>query len=1031
MLHASQKVLVFVAGIVSLAVVSAEALQAAPVKVKAIDRIARIRMLSPEDAARGIPVRVRGVITYYDPGLPDLFVQDSTGGVYIACQKPADVHRGQLIEVSGISGAGEFAPVIEKPEIRVLGEGALPEARRVPLEDLKSGSYDAAWVELSGTVLSAVVENRRASIYLGVGAGTIRVVIPEYTGDDIGKLSGARVTVRGVCGSAFTKRRQLTGVRVDVQTIRDVVVTEAAISDTSELPLRHPEELQRFSPEYASDARTRLQGVVTLQRPGRTLFIRDGQQGLMVETQQATVFQPGDQVEAIGTSAPGIYNPILRYGTVRLVKHGAAPQPVALTATQALAGDHDGDLVAIEGDLLTVRSRRNSAWLGLRSGGQVFDAEVDQVSGQGAVLKLVEGSRVRLTGICVIEVAGEFNEPKSFRILLKSGEDIVVLRKPGWWTPARTLWLLGLFGTGILLALSWAWMLRKRVQGQTAELSSMNRDLKQQMRVAAIDAELGNAVMQGSSLEEILTRSVEGIVKHLDAALARIWTLSEDGTTLVLRASAGLYTHINGPHGRVPVGKLKIGLIASERLAHLTNDLASDERIGDPQWVQREGLVSFAGYPLIVDQRLVGVVAMFARQPIHEIVQSALSSLATVLATAIERKRTDESLRQERSLLRTLVDNVPDYIYVKNLRHEFLLANQALATRMGAKSPENLLGKTDADFHPEELARTYAKGEDEVLRLGRAVINREELAPDAAGNPVWVLTTEVPLRDGAGNITGLVGVGRDISERKAYLAELQEAKDAAESANRLKSEFLANMSHEIRTPMNAIIGMSALALDTRDAEEQKEYLNDVMSSADSLLALLNDILDLSKIEAGRMDLDNVATSIPEVLEDAVRFLKPAAAQKGLALVLRRSPDIPGQLSADPLRLRQVILNLLGNAIKFTAAGSITLEAQVDSEDAESARLRFWVQDTGPGIPANQQKLIFEAFSQADGSISRKHGGTGLGLTISSRLVKMMDGRIWVESEPGLGSTFYFTGRFYKVGVKPPKPHTNAVEATVR
>jgi len=204
----------------------------------------------------------------------------------------------------------------------------------------------------------------------------------------------------------------------------------------------------------------------------------------------------------------------------------------------------------------------------------------------------------------------------------------------------------------------------------------------------------------------------------------------------------------------------------------------------------------------------------------------------------------------------------------------------------------------------------------------------------------------------------------------------------------------------------------------------------VMSSAESLLSLLNDILDLSKIEAGRMELDPVAVSIPELLEEVARFQTPAAARKGLALVLRRSPDIPDRLLADSLRLRQVLLNLLGNAIKFTQEGSVTLEALLDSEDANSVRLRFWVQDTGPGIPADKQKLIFEAFSQADGSITRKHGGTGLGLTISSRLVKMMDGRIWVESEPGLGTTFYFTARFQKATVKSPEPVERPVEAPV-
>jgi len=1019
-----------IASIVSIALSCAGAIQAAPAKVKTIDRVARIRVLAPDEAAHGFPVHVRGVVTYYDPGLPDLFVQDSTGGIYIACQKPVDVRRGQLIDVSGITGPGEFAPVIEKPEIHVLGPGVLPKPLKVPLEDLKSGSYDAAWVEVSGIVLSAVVDNRRASIYVGVGAGHIRVVIPEYSADDLVRLPGAKVTVRGVCGSAFTKRRQLTGVRIDAQTIQDVVVNEAAPSESSDLPLRHAEDLQRFTPERMSNARTRVRGVVTFQRPGRSVHIRDGQQGLLVETRQTTVFRRGDLVEAIGTPVSGDYNPILRYSTVRLLERGPAPRPIQLTASQALVGDHDGDLVEIEADLLNWRTQGNAAWLVLKSGGQVFEAEVDRLSDKSVGLALREGSRLKLTGICVMEVGGEFNDPKSFRLLLKSGDDIVILRRPGWWTLSHSLWLLALFGTGVMAALGWAWMLRRRVQGQTAELFSKNQELKQQMRVTTIDVEIGNAVMQGSSLDEILTRSVQGIVRHLDAALARIWTLNEDGSTLELKASAGIYTHIDDAFSRVPLGRFKVGQIAAERQPHVTNDLLTDDLVGDPEWVRREGLVSFSGYPLIVDQHLVGVVAMFARQPVGEAVQSALSSLATILAAAIERKRTDESLRQERSLLRTLVDNVPDYIYVKNMRHEFLLANQALASRMGAKSAENLLGKTDSDFYPEELARTYAQGEDEVMRSGRAVINREELTPDAAGNPVWLLTTEMPLRDAAGNIIGLVGVGRDISERKAYLAELQEAKEAAESASRLKSEFLANMSHEIRTPMNAIIGMSALALDTPDAEEQKEYLLDVMSSAESLLALLNDILDLSKIEAGRMEMDPVAASIPKVLEEAVRFLQPAATQKGLALVLGKSPDIPEPLLADPLRLRQVLLNLLGNAIKFTQKGSITVEARLDSEEENSVRLRFWVQDTGPGIPADKQKLIFEAFSQADGSITRKHGGTGLGLTISSKLVKMMDGRIWVESEPGLGSTFYFTARFQKAVVKSPEPWESAVEAPV-
>jgi PAS domain S-box-containing protein len=715
---------------------------------------------------------------------------------------------------------------------------------------------------------------------------------------------------------------------------------------------------------------------------------------------------------------------------VQLLEHGPAPRPLHMTAKQALDGDHDGDLVEIEADLIGFKAMHKTAWLGLVSDGQVFEAEMDQPSEKLASLALPEGGGLKLTGICLIEVGGEFNDPKSFRLLLRSGEDIAVLRRPNWWTPNRSLWLLVFLGVGIMAALGWVWTLRRRVRGHTAELFRKNEDLSQQMRVAAVDVEVGKAVMQSNNPEEILSRAVEAIVRHLDAALARIWTVSEDGATLELQASAGLYTHIDGAHGRVPVGKLKIGLIASERQPHITNSLDSDIRVGDPAWVRREGLVSFAGYPLIVGQRLVGVVAMFARQPLTDAVLGGLSSLANVIAVAIERKRTDQSLGQERTLLRTLIDNVPDYIYVKNTRHQFLLANKALASRMGARSPEELLGRTDFDFYPEELATAYASGEEKVMQLGQAVINQEESTPDPAGATVWLLTTEVPLRDAAGNVVGLVGVGRDISERKLYLAELQEAKEAAECASRVKSEFLANMSHEIRTPMNGIIGMIGLALDTPNSDEQRDYLFDAMNSAESLLSLLNDILDLSKIEAGRMEFDPVALSIAALLEEASHFLKPAATQKGLELLWRTSPDLPDVLLVDPLRLRQVLLNLLGNAIKFTAKGSVTLEARVESQEADSAWLKFVVKDTGPGIPADKQKMIFESFTQADGSITRKHGGTGLGLTISSRLVKMMGGRIWVESEPGLGSAFYFTGQFKKVAVDSPPPPQSRMETVI-
>jgi PAS domain S-box-containing protein len=395
-----------------------------------------------------------------------------------------------------------------------------------------------------------------------------------------------------------------------------------------------------------------------------------------------------------------------------------------------------------------------------------------------------------------------------------------------------------------------------------------------------------------------------------------------------------------------------------------------------------------------------------------------------------DRKRVEEALLTERRLLRNLIDNMPDYIYVKDARSRFVLANRALAGLVGEKNPEALLGKTDFDYFPKELATDFFADEQSIIQSGQPLVNKDEHSVDAEGTAKWTAVSKVPWRDESGRVIGIMGIGRDMSQSKAAEETLKHAKEAAEAGSRAKSEFLANMSHEIRTPLNGVIGMTDLALETVLTAEQREYLDTVKVSADSLLTVINDILDFSKIEAGKVDLEMEDFNLRDSLEATLKTLALRADEKGLELLCEIGPTVPEIVRGDSNRLRQIVVNLLGNAIKFTERGEVALNVQVDTEDGDNRILHFMVSDSGIGITPEKQKLIFEPFAQADNSTTRRYGGTGLGLTISKRLVALMGGQIWVESEMGRGAKFHFTTRV-KTSEKPIEVGTIAPAETLR
>ncbi len=709
-------------------------------------------------------------------------------------------------------------------------------------------------------------------------------------------------------------------------------------------------------------------------------------------------------------------------------------------------------------------------------------------------------------------------------------------QRAGMWDQVTGLSLFVVANIVILAGLIW-W--------NAASIERMDRKRRRAERRLAIQNAVTEALAESPRFDAAVSGVLNALCDGLAWPLGAMWWV--DPQADVLRCGEAWHS----PTSRVDE------FVALSRRTTMGRGAGLPGRVwasGQPEWIPdvvhdpnfprapaaaRVGLHGALGFPIAVGGDILGVMEVFSgevQQPDEEMLRM-LAVVGSQIGQFMKRKQAEEAVLQERHLLTTIMDTVPDSIYFKDIEGCFIRVNRAMARRSGLADPAEAVGKTDFDIFTEEHASEAAADERAVIESGQPLVGKQEKETWGHGQVSWVSTTKMPFRDPDGRIVGTFGISRDITpskraeealrqgeerfrslieatvaivwntpasaefeeeqpgwsaftgqtfeelkgwgwlvavhpddrERTARVwseavrarsiyqvehrlrrrdgeyrhmlvravpilgkgggirewigvhtdvnaekqaeAAMRQARDAAEAATRAKSEFLANMSHEIRTPLNGIIGMSELALDTDLTPEQREYLGMVKLSADHLLTVINDILDFSKIEAGRLDLERVDFELRETLDDTVATLALRAHKKGLELADHVAADVPDALSGDPHRLCQIVVNLLGNAIKFTERGEVVLRVEVQHRDEREICLHFAVSDTGIGIAPDQQQKLFKAFSQADTSTTRKYGGTGLGLAISARLVQMMGGDIWLESQVGRGSTFHFTVRF--------------------
>jgi signal transduction histidine kinase/ActR/RegA family two-component response regulator len=673
---------------------------------------AQVHALSPEDAGRSILVHVRAIVTYINPRSGVFFVQDKTGPTYAYAPRIKDlkVTAGDLVDLTGVTAPGQFAPIVSNAWAERISSGPLPAPAAATFDDLISGRQDSAWVQMEG-IVQHIGKAGEPEDHVWLEWGEDRyVILVNNPGSRALPPPGSRVRVSGACATLFNTRRQILGIQLYVPSPDFVRILEPA-PDPATLRTEPISELLRFSASNAPGHRVRVRGVVTLASPTGPSYIQDSGAGVKIVNHAPSDLKPGDAVDVLGFEHAGAFSPEIQDAEITRLAGGQPVEPAVITVDEALDGAHDSELVRIDALLVDQPANSGQNLLVLQSGGKIFNAALER----GQLPALDRGSIVRATGICSIEPGYNlsYTTAKSLSVILRTADDVAVVRAAPLWTSARLATALGSMAGLMFAVLTWVAVLRRRVRLQTA---------------------------------------------------------------------------------------------------------------------------------------------------------------------VIQRK-----LEQEESL-----------------------------------------------------------------------------------------------------------------------------KKAAEQASRAKSEFLANMSHEIRTPLNGILGFSGLMAESPLNGDQRDCNEAVRASAESLLVVINDILDFSRIEAGRMELDSTDFSLRQCVEAALCPIRPLAGSKGLRVETRIDDGVPDWVRADPNRLRQILINLAGNAVKFTQKGGISVSASLAAGGAEGLRVQFTVADTGIGIPESQRAAIFRPFHQGDGSITRRFGGAGLGLAITSKLIGLMDGRIWIESLEGEGSTFFFT-----------------------
>jgi PAS domain S-box-containing protein len=942
-----------------------------------LTEIRQVRQLKSEEARQRFPVRVTGLVTFYDAVWGLLFVQDREAGIYVhLASRRFPLRAGQQVRVEGRTDQGAFTPILIEPEVTVLGDGSWPEARLRSYRQLIEGRLDAQWVETLGVVRD-VTREPTGHLMLEVAGdeGHFRVTLPAPAGTPTpADWIDARLSFRGVCALRTGSAGLIEVVQVWVPTADHVRVLRPAPTDPFDVPAQTVESLYADGLRGSSDHRVRVQGVVTLQRDERSLYVEDPTGGILVRTPEPVTVPVGERVDLVGFPESGRLRPFLAQSLVRGVGRGRLPDAPRVTDLQALSGAWDSRRVSLEGGLLRVHA--DGQTMTLQSEGRGFDVQCLSGSAANGLDRFEAGSLLRVTGICVVH-ADESRRPQAFQLLLGSLQDVAVLSRPPWWTPRRTRQVVAGMAVVILGAIGWGFLLRRQVREQTARI---RRQLEH---------------------EAALERRFRSLVDTANDAI-----ISTDADT-------GRIVEANRKAGEL------LGLPVSELIGRPQTALYPEEETGQPRGEFPER--SPAGSASVKETTLLGpegrripVEVSFSTAAIdgRRIVQGIYRDLT-------ERKKVEEQLRKfqravEQSTLVIMITNAQGEIEYVNPRFTGA-TGYSVAEALGHTPRLLKSGETPPAEH-HRLWQALAAGESWQGRLQ----NRKK-----TGELYWALVSISPIRDANGVVTHFLGIEEDITERLNLEAHLRQSM-------RMESigQLAAGIAHDFNNLLTVIQGHLGLLLGQRGFDpDTTASLEEIRGASQRAADLVRQLLAFSR----RHRMEPHPLDLNELIE---RLSKMLGRVLGEHLMLRfdPAPHLP-RILADSALLDQALVNLAVNARDaMPTGGQLRIETAVVEVGERQARrnaearpgrhVRLLVADTGCGMDEATREHIFEPFF----TTKEVGKGAGLGLATVYGIIQQHRGWIEVESAVGQGTTFRL---YFPVSEAPVDPAPEPVGPGVR